>query len=276
MRWFRAAGKVSGAKIRRGVILPPAALALCFSLAAFVSVAGGTGTKDPPWVAKDWTQWSVWDCENIWTYSPWAYYWDVGGRETGPTVFKNMQGRRGYYLVRLSSALPIRQAFLRYAQLAKRYDRMSAQEKLKFDQEYARDDAKYDASQVVIFWWSYDNSWPGQSRQGALVLGDGSLAMPIKTKLYCDQTVLEAGQIEHHVSTCAEYVFPRTVNGKPLYAADDKELVFVQGAVLPYHGNTEELGPQRLEDFRLAHWGPSGHGYRFPTPTLMYKGKLEY
>ncbi len=247
-------------------------------LSVFFSLSGISGTKDPPWVAKDWTQWSAWDCENIQKYSPWAYYWDTGGREKGPSAFDNASGigaRRSYF-VQLRSALPIRQSYLKQAQSVKRYDKLNAQKKQAFDEEYTRENARYDGSQVVITWGSYDYSWLGQSRQGALILSDGSLVMPIETKLYCDQTLVEFGtRFEHSISTCAEYVFPRTVNGKPLYTTDDKDLLFVQGEVLPFHGKAEVLGPQRVEDFRRSDSGPIG-GFRFPISTLMYKGKLEY
>ncbi|MGA7784507.1 MAG: hypothetical protein WB997_07680 [Candidatus Acidiferrales bacterium] len=250
------------------------------TLAALLAVSGvaQTAKKEPPWVAKDWTQWSSWDCENIQRYSPWAYYWDVGGREKGLSPYANADGiwNRAYYLVQLRSALPVRQAFLKQAQSIKRYDKMDASKKQIFDQEYSRDNAKYDGSQVVISWLSYGNSFPGQSRQGALVLGDGSLVMPLKTKLDCNQTLVEFGtRIEHSISVCAEYVFPRTVNGKPLYMENDKDFLFILGSMLPFHGKTEELGPQRLEDFRRVDRAPIGE-FRFPISTLMYKGKLEY
>jgi hypothetical protein len=278
VRWFLVcAGKMRLVRWPFGATWPRnQAIALLVVIFVFLSFPGISGTKDPPWAAKDWTQWSSWDCENIQRYSPWAYYEDSGGREMGVSVFQNQDGARSSEIVLLRSALPIRLSFLRQSQSIKRYDKMDARKKQRFDDDYARDNAEYDGSQVVVRWASSGESWLGQSRQAALVLSDGTLIMPIKTKLYCNHTMVEFGtRIEHSVSVCAEYVFPRTVNGKPLYTTDDKDLLFVQGAVLPYHGKTEELGPQRPEDFRRADSRPSG-GFQFPISTLMYKGKLEY
>jgi hypothetical protein len=263
-----------GAMSRRFAILIAGsfALALCISIS---DVAIGK-KRDPPWVAKDWTQWVGWDCENVLKFSPWAYYLDGGGRETdlridGGTSF----GSRRYEFVQLRSALPIRQAFLKQAMSTKHYDKMNAQKKQIFDEEYAKDHAEDYESQIVITWAS-DMFWMEGSRQGALVLSDGSLVMPIKTELSGDVTLIERSMnIPHHFSFDAEYVFPRTVNGKPLYTAEDKELVFVQGGVLPYRGKPEQLGPQRPEDFRPASSDPAC-GFHFPISTLMYKGKLEY
>lgn len=272
MRAVRTGRTTSTKMMRRGAIV------FAVGVAAFVALSGigMSKAKDPPWVAKDWTQWSGWDCENIQNYSPWAYYLDNGGRETDLRVYPSGYGDGGFYLAQLMSALPIRQSFRKQAESLKYFDKMNAQKKQAFDEEYAKKNVKYDGGQVLISWSSYDKSSFGQSRQGALVLSDGSLVMPIATKLSCSLTLVEFGtRIEHNISVCAEYVFPRTVRGKPPYTAEDKELVFVQGAVLPYHGKTEEFGPQRPEDFRLVDSAPTGC-FHFPISTLIYKGKLEY
>jgi hypothetical protein len=248
---------------------------VAMTIGMLLSVSSIGRTKDPPWIAKDWTQWSSVDCENILQYSPWAYFADVGGRHYGPSVYTNSEGQSGSFHIQLRSALPIRQAFLRILELTKHYDKMDPQKKQAFDMEHASDVTETDGSPVVVLWWSDDARFPEESRQGALVLSDGSLVMPIKTMMTGDFVKRNPmTHMEEHFSTSAEYTFPRTVNGKPLYTAQDKELVFVQGAVLLYHGKTEELGPQRLQNFRPGHY-PSG-GPNFPIPTLMYKGKLEY
>ena len=237
------------------------ALAVCLSLSGFAKT---TKTKDPPWVAKDWTQWSSQDCQDVLEKSPWIR-------------------SNGEWDVRLDSALPIRQAHLRELQLLKRYDRMNPDKKKDFDEEHAQDLSEGNAGQVVIWatgvyktdanGWARE-SWP--ALQTALRLPDGSLVMPIKTTLSGDVTEYEVhsgGGLgkEVHVAGIAEYVFPREVNGKRLYTERDKEITVVQGAILPYKGKTEILGPEGAKDFR-----PGGYTYYFEIPKLMYKGKLEY
>ncbi len=230
------------------------------------------GTKHQPWVEKDWTQWTSTDCENVLKYSPWAYYSDEGGRETGPSVYVS-----DWILIQLRSALPIRQALLRQIQLQKHYDKMDSQKRQAFDQEHAADLAEGDNSQVVV-WETHggQDDLPRGSRddlrdsnpmrQCALLLSDGALVMPLQ--------ITVSGLT---MSNTAEYVFPRMVNGKPLYASTDKAFSIVPGAVLPYHERKEKLGPLSPGDFhRLVIPGRPSTPLEFPTPTLMYKGKLEY
>jgi hypothetical protein len=236
------------------------------AIAILFSVSSVARTKDPPWVAKDWTQWSSRDCQNVLQSSPWGQ-WNQGGTS-----------------IRLESALPIREAHLRELQLLKHYDRMNPKKKKAFDEEHAQDLSEGNGGQVVI-WWSgvyrtsasmgeARESWPAM--QTALRLLDGSLVMPIKTTLSGGLTEYEVhigGGLgkEFHVASIAEYVFPRTVNGKPLYTEHDKMIIVSFGDVLPYKGKTEILGPQRPEGF-----SPDRQRYGFEIPKLMYKGKLEY
>jgi hypothetical protein len=257
-------------------VLLPAAVMACFMFAALLAVSGvaQTAKKEPSWVAKDWTQWSAWDCENILRYSPWAYYLDPGGRETKPTLYANMQGESSWELVVLQSALPIRQAHLRELQLERHYDRMNPLKKKTFDEEHSKDLVEGDDDRIVVTWSSGINSNAedpsGQvslpslpASQMAIKLSDGRLVMPIEINAsdhYGDYGVVE-------------YIFPRTIDGRPLYTERDKIFMLVLGDILlPYRsGGNKKLGPLSEKDFHLGHGG-----YYFPIATLMYKGKLEY
>ncbi|MFZ0820087.1 MAG: hypothetical protein WAM91_08455 [Candidatus Acidiferrales bacterium] len=238
------------------------------ALSVFFSLSGISGTKDPPWVTKDWTTWSSWDCHSVFYYSPWVWFDEGRGRETGPMITYNDRSTSSGVEIRLRSALPYRQALVRDIQIHKHYDRMSLQQKQIFDQQHAAELAVEDNDKVEITVNSLTYNalgtenkykWPFPARRAALLLSDGTLVMPLQT------TVPSVAY--------AYYVFPRTVSGKPIYTTTDKNLTIVFGDVVPFDEKHKELGPQKPGDFRLD---PSSFRYDFAIPSLMYKGKLEY
>jgi hypothetical protein len=239
------------------------------ALTAFFSLASVADPNRQPWADKDWTKWSSWDCEYTLKYSPWTCLKDLGGCETGSSTFRQSDY---WSLIRFESALPVRQGHLRNIQLEKHYDRMNPEERKAFDEEHVRELKEGDGGRVILMWSNeaplmgdrekpYDSSFP--SRQAALVLSDGRLVMPIQTKV--------SGYV---VGSTAEYVFPRMIDGRPLYTQDDKLISIVFGDVLPYngHGKDEILGPQKEGDFHRY----LDSGYNFQISKLMYRGKLEY
>ncbi len=76
---------------------------------------------------KPFTQWTKSEVEKIFTDSPWAKTQEerVGGIGSEPLSYK--------VTVRLRSALPIRQALVRYNQINSRYEKLSDAEKAAFD-----------------------------------------------------------------------------------------------------------------------------------------------
>jgi hypothetical protein len=235
------------------------------AVAAFVSHAGiaRTTTKDPSWVAKDWTKWTTQDCIEVLNWSPWVHVERSGSGFADPNVTLNIQFR---------SALPIREAFLRQTQLENRYDKMNAKKKQAFDQQHAADLAGDDNVLVYIsnisHWTamsSFDNDNAPYAdrpanppREFALKLSDGILVMPTKI------TVLKDGEFENE---CL-YIFPRTVNGKPVFTASDSVLESGFGGPLDIDNKTKEA---ELQSF--SHVYPA---FTFKISDLMYKGKLEY
>ena len=256
------------------------AILLPVALAVVSSVAGVAGKEEPPWVAKDWRQWTASDCKQVLSSSNWIAeeqqeMWSFYG-------FLDIWQRGISTPVRLLSALPIRQALLRQIQIQNHYDKMNPQEKRAFDHEHAQELSEDNGGQVLIWTSGGMHSFPNGSvtqsypaRQAALRLSDGSLVMPVRTTLsgeVTDYEIISGVRIGHPAASIAEYVFSRTVNGKPLYGEQDEAITVVFGDILPYKGKTEELGPQRPEYF---------HPYKnlrvdFPISALMYKGKLEY
>jgi hypothetical protein len=104
-----------------------------------------------------------------------------------------------------------------------------------------------------------------QATQVALQVSDGTLVKPIQTnKVNYPPTEIQFDAT--HVQF--EYVFPRTVNGKPLYSSGDSILAIVLGTPLIVD---KKSGTVEKRDF-----GNSTGGYNLNISDLIYKGKLEY
>jgi hypothetical protein len=260
---------------RRNLRLGVAPLAVL--VAALFTISSSADLKHKPWIEKDWTKWTEWDCDNILHYSPWAWFDEGGGRENGPIDYDPGFQFAIRKWARIVSALPIRQAELRQLQLQKHYDRMGTQKKQAFDQEHAADLTDGDNGQIRLFVGlsihgelpqvgspAYGMGVAGAlpPRHAALKLSNGNLVMPTEIKIL--------GSVGDLTGSATEYVFPRIVNGKSLFTADDRMIMFVFGEKLPA---TKGVRPQTPEEF---HFDPRGGNYAFPISSLMYKGKLEY
>jgi hypothetical protein len=250
----------------RGVwIVGILALAGCFAL------CGAAKTKDPPWIAKDWTQWTMQDCTLVATRSPWSQY------------YSKSNGRFDNTTVKLRSALPVRLAGLRVQQLEKHYENMNSAKKQEFDQQHAGDAAPSDDAPILLDvfqyqYLDYSNSstngspYPSSSvsgvppgRQLALRLPGGSLVMPTEiAKIKAGDPLAKNEYL---------YTFPRMVNDEPAFSGTDGEIIFVFGGPIPEADKQGKVAPPNAADFQ----GVAGAtGYRFKISDLMYKGKLEY
>ena len=251
--------------LHRSVPRLAALLPLAFS--TLVCVSGQTDLKYKPWIEKDWTQWTERDCNIILNGSPWNqssfYSFDMG------SVTNSWRTD-----VQLRSALPIRQALLRQLQFQKRYDKMDATKKQSFDQAHMHDLDQTDQILVYILNSSFEPPpvnkrestvivGPVPPRQCALQRSDGTFVLPIQT----NKVKYAAAQFSLFLNQY-EYVFPRTVDGKPTFTSSDSSLVIVLGLPLVVDDKTKQVVQQ---PFQLATPGAS-----FKISDLMYKGMLEY
>jgi hypothetical protein len=249
--------------IRRGAIL------FSLSLAASLTLAGAAKTKDPPWIAKDWTQWSDDDCDAVLYKSPWGLKTNSGGyaSTSGPKVSTNLELE-----VQFRSALPIRQALLRKQQLLNSYDRMKPDKKQAFDQVHIHD---LDTASIVLLMVGNETSAsvpPGDGTlsytepalpptQAALRLSNGALIQPTDTSIL--------GKISAY-GNGTQYWFPRNISGKPLLSPTDSSVTIELGRpIFSYNKNTGKADqPGAFQD--------SGTGFTFKIAGMMYGGKLEY
>jgi hypothetical protein len=201
-------------------------------LVAILFCAAAAGTQGF-WDKKDWKSWSKDECKKMQEDSPWAHKWyrthvaeDRFGQPTKGDTRETEQ--QIFYVIQLRSALPIRQAFIRDAQVNNKYDKMSAKEKQNFD---ASADAflsrKYEDVIVVhvIYGTNIQNDeralmrfWQTNYLEGTvpmeafLTTSAGKRVPPIR------YVSAKGGGLEF------ELIFPRTQNGEPIVTPDVKTI----------------------------------------------------
>ena len=180
------------------------------------------------WETKDYTEWTQKDCAKLLTDSPWAQKLELV--KTGK--LGDSEGAEGQSYVRYSvmivSALPIRQAQVRQAQIANKYDSLSAEQKQAFDKQ-TEGFLAADYGDKVVLGASYSTNvqelyqelaryWQTQTAQTLsnlvyLIPGKGDKAQ------LADYKPPQGAQRDF------VFVFPREVNGNPLLNDQEKSLV---------------------------------------------------
>ena len=263
------------------VLLLPT-LAICFVVAGHANPKVGfarglsqdtrltwPGKPDPkdkssqPWLYKDWTTWNELDCGRVLSNSPWMHRTALTYNGIGNGFTETM--------VELRSALPVRQALLRSAQLQKHYDKMDPDKKQEFDRQHASDADSEDKVVIIVSNTSVRPPpganaesglyAPDPATQVALGLPDGSLIQPIQTK--SDPPVSGVGAFGNQT----EYVFPRTIGGKPLYSSSDSSITIRLGAPLIVDKKTRTVE---------EHIFQSSGAWIFHISDLIYNGRVEY
>ena len=198
-----------------------------FWISVFAALAIA-GYAQGPWTKKDWKQWSKEDCRKLLEDSPWAQSWNqssvkMANFATGTAGAQGVGSERELnlsYVVQLRSALPVREAVVRQALIASKYDRMEPAQKaalLKQTESYLN--RNYD--DVIVVHVVYGSNVPEYNRdlaafwqghyaegavpQDALLHGSrGEKAAPVKL-------ISPKGGAQEF-----ELIFPRIVEGKPL------------------------------------------------------------
>lgn len=111
-----------------------------FLFLALVLLLGSEAAAGEFWLEKDFRQWSEKECRKLLEDSPWARTYVLSrpfiepvGTPTGERVHE--ASPRIEYRVQFRSALPVRQALVRLAQLQENYGALSAEERQRFDTE---------------------------------------------------------------------------------------------------------------------------------------------
>jgi hypothetical protein len=185
------------------------------------------------WLKKDYRQWLESECRYLLQESPWAKSYVLSQAhieliEATPSTDRGRERNpRIEYHVQLRSALPLRQALLRLAQLRADYDDMFPEEQLGFDSEMTQV-LGVGPKDVVIIHVTYatnvplwdrelDRYWRNQStetlRNSTWLIGREGQRAPL------NQFIKGAGEPPGFV-----LLFPRRLNGEDLVGPGDKRL----------------------------------------------------
>ncbi len=206
------------------------------------------------WVKNEWQKWSESECRKLLEESPWARKWTRGevrevtigqptggtGRESEPVIT---------YVIQFRSALPVRQAFIRQFQIRNKYDKMSPEEKKKFDASaeaflnrsyedvivihvlYACNVQMYER-ELMRIWQSYPSGTV--PLEATLINSKNERVAPIKF-------ISPPGGAQEF-----ELIFPRQIDGRPFVNSDVKSL-----RVEFPHPNVGNMGSARVfEEFK--------------------------
>jgi hypothetical protein len=132
------------------------------------------------------------------------------------------------YTVRLFTALPVRQAYVRMFQLMNQYDEMSRRDKEEFDGNFAF--ALRDFPDEVIVNLDFETN----DRQTAMEVDrrlKQSTAAQLKQSAYLISDRLGRVELINYFppapdGTGAKFVYPRVVDGQPVVSPEDREVKF--------------------------------------------------
>lgn len=218
------------------------------------------------WEKKPWTEWNKDQCLKVLRDSPWGKTFTIStvkqDRFGQPTKGESRQSeQRIHYYAQLRSALPVRQAVVRLAQITGKYEKMSASDRKAFDASADRYlNAQY--SDIIVHvdyesdvdFFDKDLAAHWQTRQGQEAINNNAY-------LTTSQGVRVAPRdfkTERGAGRAFEYIFPREVNGQPIVTASVESI------------RIEFPNPQirDLNDTRTT--------FEFKTEKMKYKGAIIY
>lgn len=236
-------------KRRRGVI----------AVLGILSLAVLTVQAEDFWVKKEWTKWSKDDVNKMLQDSPWSKKWGKGEVMLSATLPSQSQtnpaneGRGGagsgtlgspigtsgtgqegaagdsnlevHYFIELQSALPVRQAMVRRAQMNNNYDKLDAEHKKAFDaQVQPLLAATYD--DVIDVRVSYGSTQQFLERQLAAywkAIPENSLPVDVYLVNEKGDRILPVKFVSpKNADYSFEIYFPRMQNNEPVIRATDK------------------------------------------------------
>jgi hypothetical protein len=210
------------------------------------------------------TQWAQKDVNKMLQDSPWTlsqtYRGQEGAGRGGAFDRTSNAGERennSTYTIRLFSAQPIRDAYARMMQLMNRYDTANDAEKQRIDALTAKI-RTLDVSDRIIVAMVYGSNLPDNIRNFKQFF-DKQSAELLKQNCYLISSRLGRVELkefwpESPDGSGMKFIFPRSVNGQPVFQEGDKELRFDMW-----------VEPTGQKIFQA--WKPK---------NLMYQGKLAF
>lgn len=200
-------------------------------------------------------QWSGVQAKELYNYSPWAQ------REIPVSVLagESMQGDQNFrygWTVRLISALPIREAYVRMLQVMNHYENMADDQRKNFDKQ-ADSFLNADAGDEIILGVEYVTKDEDIGRSMRDLFSSGTVEtlspMAFLTSSRLGRLELVKYFPPDKQAFGARFIFPRTKNGQQALQSGDDELTF-------------EFSPPKVKKL-VVHFEPS---------KMIYQGKLAY
>jgi hypothetical protein len=230
----------------RGQVLIGGIVAVC-ALLAYTPVG-----KSASWKSKDWTQWTLQECQEILSNSPWAETYALN-----PTVTNEGPGRQGLeyksaVAAVISSSLVIRQAGLRQLQLMEDKFPVTPERKQKLKDSFVKQIAsclgeRFD-DQIVVSIYDADAD---DFNTGPELVISGRKYLPVSVS-----------QGNRFASPCPQnmtipsgranvFAYPRVVNGTPLIGPDETKFVIKtpKGWQRDFEFNAKNMVYQGKRDF---------------------------
>ena len=218
------------------------------------------------WEKRPYTEWSKEQCLKLLHDSPWAKTFTITYGKVDqfgqPTKGEARQTEQKiFYYAQLRSALPVRQAVVRLAQIQNRYDKMSVADRRDFDASTARFlGAQYD---TIIVHVDYETDVEFFDRDLAAYWQGRTPGEAINDSVYLTtsqgtRVTPKDFKVQHGAARAFEYTFPREVNGEPFVTAS------VESIRLEFpNPKIRELDDQRTT-------------FEFRTSKMKYKGEVIY
>jgi hypothetical protein len=202
------------------------------------------------WEKKEYKEWKDRECVKMLTDSPWAKSYNIS---QGSDPSSSLDGSLPYirYTVRLNSALPVRQATIRMAQINNKYDDLSDEQKKQFDQQTN----PYLATafpDIILIQVEYTtnvrnhqipliNHW--QQKTTEHIKNSTYLYGSKDTKIPLMEFVPPEGN-----SATFQLIFPRQYEGQPVVTAGDKSMKL---EFLAYPNDEEILLDFKVKDITI-------------------------
>jgi hypothetical protein len=202
------------------------------------------------WEKKEYAEWKDRECIKMLTDSPWAKSYSIS---EGSDSSSSLDGALPYirYTARLNSALPVRQATIRMAQINNKYDDLSDEQKKQFDQQTN----PYLATafpDMVLIQVEYTtnvrnhqipliNHW--QQKTTEHIKNSTYLYGSKDNKIPLLEFVPPQGN-----SATFQLIFPRQYEGQPIVTAEDKSMKL---EFLAYPNDEEILLDFKVKDMML-------------------------
>jgi hypothetical protein len=234
----------------------------------FFLVEAISGTKKEFWEEKDYKQWSAQECSKILNNSPWT---QMITDSANSSIRDGDERFSIQYTAQLQSALPVRKALVRKDQIQAKYDTLSAEQKMAFDQqsEALLSQTTYSDKIVVMLKRTtthvglgveLDNFWQTYLHKNYVFLSNDR---GVKTPLLSLQSAGGKSRI-------LQLVFSRQVGGKDIINSQDINLIL--------EFRTEKFGIH--QDDRSVYKAMASEAVtqtiRFNVKKMMINGELQY